>query len=241
MQNVNTENVELTTADGPMRLYVARPDGEPQAAVIVIMEAFGLNGHIEEVTRRVAAEGYLAVAPDLYHRYETKVVGYEQMAEIMDLMGNLTDPQSLMDVDATLEYLGGQGFTSNKVGITGFCMGGRVTFLTAISRPVGAAVTYYGGAIVTEGFTPNQPKLADRHGDLRCPWLGLFGDLDGMIPIDGLEQLRADLETSTQPTDLVRYAEADHGFSCNERPSYNAEAAADGWSRMLTWFEAHLG
>ncbi len=237
---MQTENVELTTADGPMRLYVARPDGEPKAAIIVIMEAFGLNGHIEDLTRRVAAEGYLAVAPDLYHRYDTKVAGYDQMAEIMDMMGRLTDEHSLMDVDAALEYLGGEGFSSDRVGITGFCMGGRVTFLTAISLPVGAAVTYYGGAIVTDGFTAGQPKLSDRHGDLQAPWLGLFGDLDGMIPVEGLEQLRADLEGNAQPTELVRYADADHGFLCDERPSYNAYAAADGWARMAAWFGSHL-
>ena len=237
---MQTENVELSTADGPMRLYVARPDGEPQAAVIVIMEAFGLNSHIEDVTRRVAAEGYLAVAPDLYHRYENNLAGYDEMDKIFEMMGNLLDEHSLTDVDAALDYLAGQGISSDKVGITGFCMGGRVTFLTAISRPVGAAVTYYGGAIVTEGFTPGMPKLADRHGDLQCPWLGLFGDLDGMIPVEGVEQLRSDLEGNPQPTDIVRYAEADHGFLCDERPSYNADAAADGWSRMAAWFNTHL-
>ena len=237
---MQTENVELSTADGPMRLYVARPDGEPQSAVIVVMEAFGVNSHIEDVTRRVAAEGYLAVAPDLYHRYENNLAGYDQMAEIMEMMGGLLDEHSLTDVDATLGYLADQGISSDKVGITGFCMGGRVTFLTAISRPVGAAVTYYGGAIVTDGFTPGMPKLADRHGDLKCPWLGLFGDLDGMIPVEGLEQLRSDLEGNAQPTEIVRYAEADHGFLCDERPSYNADAAADGWSRMAAWFATHL-
>ena len=237
---MQTENVELSTADGPMRLYVARPDGEPQAAVIVIMEAFGLNGHIEDVTRRVAAEGYLAVAPDLYHRYENNLAGYDEMDKIFEMMGNLLDEHSLMDVDAALDYLASQGISSNKVGITGFCMGGRVTFLTAISRPVGAAVTYYGGAIVTDGFTPGMPKLADRHGDLQCPWLGLFGDLDGMIPVEGVEQLRSDLEGNAQATDIVRYADADHGFLCDERPSYNADAAADGWSRMAAWFGTHL-
>ena len=237
---MQTENVELSTADGPMRLYVARPDGEPQSAVIVVMEAFGVNSHIEDVTRRVAAEGYLAVAPDLYHRYENNLAGYDQMAEIMEMMGGLLDEHSLTDVDATLGYLADQGISSDKVGITGFCMGGRVTFLTAISRPVGAAVTYYGGAIVTDGFTPGQPKLSDRHGDLQCPWLGLFGDLDGMIPVEGVEQLRADLAGSALPTEIVRYGDADHGFLCDERPSYHPEAAADGWSRMAAWFATHL-
>ncbi len=237
---MRTENVELTTADGPMRLYAAWPDSDPQAAVIVIMEAFGLNGHIEDVTRRVAAEGFLAVAPDLYHRYENNQAGYDEMDKIFEMMGNLLDDHSLMDVDAVLDYLADQGISSDRAGITGFCMGGRVAFLTAISRPVGAAVTYYGGAIVTDGFTPGQPKLADRHGDLRCPWLGLFGDLDGMIPTDGVEQLRSDLGGSARPTEIVRYAEADHGFLCDERPSYNADAAADGWARMVAWFRAHL-
>ncbi|MCY4256745.1 MAG: dienelactone hydrolase family protein [bacterium] len=237
---MSTKSIELSTPDGPMRTHVAHPTRTPTAGVIVIMEAFGLNNHIAGVADRLAAEGFLAVAPDLYHRYENKVVGYDELDAIFEMMGNLLDSQALMDVDAAIDYLASQGISNDKVGITGFCMGGRITFLTAISRPVAAAVTYYGGAIVTEGFSPNQPQLSNRHGELKCPWLGLFGDMDSMIPTDKLEELRSNLEHSAQPTDLVRYPEADHGFFCDERPSYNAAAASDAWQRTLGWFRTHL-
>ncbi len=237
---MQTENLELTTADGPMRLHVAHPANAPTAGVIVLMEAFGLNNHIEGLVDRLAAEGFLAVAPDLYHRYEKKVAGYKEMDEIIEMMSKMSDSQILSDVDAAIKYLANHEIAADKVGVTGFCMGGRVAFLTAISRVVGAAVTFYGAGIATKGYFPGMGKLADSHNDLSCPWLGLFGDLDTMIPIDALEEMRLQLQNNTQTTEIVRYGDADHGFCCEERPFYNAEAAVDAWKRMVGWFNTYL-
>ncbi|MCB0996318.1 MAG: dienelactone hydrolase family protein [Acidimicrobiales bacterium] len=240
---MQTESIHLSTADGSMRCYVAAPDDQASTAVIVIQEAFGVNGHIEDVTRRVADAGHFAIAPDLFHRAndgQGAVVDYGDMEAVFALMGGVTDDGILVDVDAVLAELDRRGFPADRVGIVGFCMGGRVTFLVSARRSLGAGVGFYGGAIVTDGFTPGMPKLLDEAPGLRTPWLGLFGDQDQMIPIEGVEQLRALAAGATVDTDVVRYADADHGFHCNERPSYNADASADAWARTLAWFDAHL-
>jgi carboxymethylenebutenolidase len=233
---------ELTTADGPMRLYEAVPVGEPRGAVIVIQEAFGVNPHIEDVTRRVADAGYHAVAPDMFHRTGPgAVVDYGDFGSVMEhFVGVGSDAAILADVDATIDYLHGIGFADSQIGIVGFCFGGRVTFLVASQRAIGAAVGFYGGGIVTARF-PQFPALVDGAPTLRTPWLGLFGDRDESIPVDDVEQLRKALTDAPVDAEVVRYADAEHGFHCDARPSFNAGAAADGWSRTLDWFGRHLG
>ena len=132
------------------------------------------------------------------------------------------------------------GFADRRIGIVGFCFGGRVTFLVAAQRALGAAAGFYGGGIVTARF-PQFPALIDRATGLATPWLGLFGDLDESIPVDDVEQLRTALAGVPVDAEVVRYAGAEHGFNCDARPSYNADAAADAWSRTLSWFGSHLG
>jgi carboxymethylenebutenolidase len=233
---------ELTTADGPMRLYEAVPEGEPRGAVIVIQEAFGVNPHIEDVTRRVAAAGYHAVAPDMFHRTGPgAVVDYGDFGSVMEhFVGVGSDAAILADVDATIDYLHGIGFADGQIGIVGFCFGGRVTFLVASQRAIGAGVGFYGGGIVTARF-PQFPALVDGAQTMKTPWLGLFGDRDESIPVDDVELLRKALTDAPVDAEVVRYADAEHGFHCDARPSYNAGAAADGWSGTLDWFGRHLG
>lgn len=234
--DMETRTITLDTADGPMDLYEATPDAPNGAAVIVIQEAFGVNDHIEDVTRRFAAEGYHAVAPHLFHRAGGGTAPYGDFSKVLPLFEGLSDAALLVDVDATLERLRGAGFTDEKVGIVGFCMGGRVTFLVALERALGAAVGFYGGGIVTGRF-PQFPPLVERAATLRTPWLGLFGDLDSSIPVEDVEALRKALTDATVETDVVRYPDAEHGFHCDARPSFNAEASADAWSRTLRWFD----
>ncbi len=179
--------LELTTADGPMRTFVATPDGTPRGGIIVVQEAFGLNAHIEDVTRRIASTGLLAVAPELFHRSP--------------------DP-------GPFSY---DGFAAAR-------------------RSLGAAVGFYGGGIVHARF-PQFPALVDEVATLQTPWLGLFGDRDGSIPVDDVEQLRAALGAAPVDTDVVRYPDAGHGFFCDLRPAYAPDAAADAWIRALAWFE----
>jgi carboxymethylenebutenolidase len=237
---MRTADHTLQIADGPMRLYEALPDGSPKGAVIVIMEAFGVNDHIEDVTRRAAAAGYHAVAPDLFHRAGGGVAAYDDFGKVMSLFSGLTDDGTLADVDAAIEHLHAAGFSDGQIGIVGFCWGGRVVFLTVARRAIGAGVTFYGGGIVAPGGLPFDP-LMDEAKSLKAPWLGLFGDEDAMIPVEGVEALRADLDrTNPVPHEIVRY-DADHGFHCDGRPAvYDEAAAKDAWGRAIAWFDQHL-
>jgi carboxymethylenebutenolidase len=230
--------VTVSTPDGDMPLYDAESDGTPGAAVIVIQEAFGVNDHIEDVTRRFATEGYRAVAPHLFHRSGDPALGYDDIQKVMPHMQAVTSASLTSDLDATLSYLADAGFESNQVGIVGFCMGGTVAFLAATRYPLGAAVTFYGGGIASGRFgTPSQIELAP---DLVTPWLGLYGDLDQGIPVEEVEALRAAAAKASVPTEVVRYPEAEHGFHCDARPSFHPSSSQDAWQRTLAWFQSYL-
>lgn len=236
---MNTRTLELETAHGPMPLYEARPDADARGAVIVIQEAFGVNAHIEDVTRRFADTGYHAVAPHLFHRAGGGTAPYGDFSKVLPLYEHLDDAGILVDVDATREHLHAEGWDDARVGIVGFCFGGRVTFLVALRRSVGAAVGFYGGGIVTARF-PQFPPLVDEATGLATPWLGLFGDRDQSIPVEDVERLRQALQAASVPTEIVRYADAGHGFHCDVRDAYDETAAKDAWNRTLAWFDAHL-
>jgi carboxymethylenebutenolidase len=236
---MSTATIEVSTPDGPMAVYEATPDGPARGAVIVIQEAFGVNDHIEDVTRRCATAGYHAVAPALFHRAGGGTSSYEDMTNLMALFEGLDDDAVLMDVDATIEHLHGAGFTDPSIGIVGFCFGGRVTFLVSARRALGAGVGFYGGGI-TEPNMLAPAALMEEARTVKTPWLGLFGDLDAMIPVEGVEKLRTELEAAPVATDVVRYADAGHGFHCDARDSYHEESARDGWQRALEWFDTHL-
>jgi carboxymethylenebutenolidase len=237
---MSTQTIQLSTADGPMDVFEAVSDGaQPKAAIIVIQEAFGVNDHIEDVARRFADQGYHAVAPAIFHRAGGGTAPYDDFSKVMPLFEGLTDDGVLMDIDATLEHLHGAGFSDDSIGIVGFCFGGRVTFLVAARRKIGAGVGFYGGGI-THNSQGMAGPLADEAGSLQTPWLGLFGDEDAMIPTDGVEDLRNQMQQSPVATDVVRYPDAGHGFHCDERDSYHEPSAKDGWNRALDWFSTHL-
>ena len=235
-------SVTLDTADGPMEVYEALPEGGvPVAAgaVVVVQEAFGVNDHIRDVTRRFASEGYRAVAPAFFHRAGGGTAPYDDFSKVMPLFEGLSDEGLLADVDTTLEHLRGAGFGDERIGLVGFCFGGRVSFLVAARRRIGAAVGFYGGGIVTarrSGF----PTLVGEAGKLQTPWLGLFGDEDAGIPIDDVERLREALAAAPVANDVVRYPGAGHGFHCAERDSYHEPSARDGWARTLEWLASRL-
>src|SRR4051812_39341453 len=202
-----TMSTVLETPDGAMDLYEAAPDGDAQGAIIVIQEAFGVNDHIEDVPRRFAAAGYLAVAPALFHRAGGGTAGYDDFAKVMPLFEGVSDDGVLADVDATIAHLEGQGFDRSRIGIVGFCFGGRVAFLVAARRKLGAAVTFYGGGIVS-GSPLGFPALIDEAATLQTPWLGLFGDRDQGIPVEGVEELRGLVGGAPVATEVVRYPDA---------------------------------
>jgi carboxymethylenebutenolidase len=237
---MSTHEHVLDTPDGPMALFEAVPDGVARGAVVVVQEAFGVNGHIRDVTTRFATAGYHAVAPAYFHRAGGGAVeDYTDFGSIFPLFEGLTDDGILVDTDAALEHLRGAGFTDASVGIVGFCFGGRVSFLVSLRRALGAGVGFYGGGIATKGALPF-PALVDDTAQLQTPWLGLFGDEDASIPVEAVERLRTALESATVATEIVRYPGAPHGFHCDARADFHAEAAADAWARTLAWFDRHL-
>ena len=238
MTHDSTQTIE--TRDGPMQVCDVTPDARPSRAVIVIQEAFGVNEHIRDVTRRFAAAGFRAVAPTMFHRAGGGTAPYDDFSKVMPLFQGVTDDGIVADVDATVGYLRRAGFDDRQIGIVGFCFGGRVTFLVATRRKLGAAVGFYGGGIVTSRIPLFTPLIGDA-GKLATPWLGLFGDEDAGIPVADVEQLRATLDRETRVIhEIVRYPGAEHGFHCDVRPSYNEAAARDGWKRTLDWFRQHL-
>jgi carboxymethylenebutenolidase len=240
---MQTQSLQLAHPDGSMRLYEARPDGTDDAArgaVIVIQEAFGLNDHIEDVTRRFADAGFHAVAPDLFHRSGGGTAPYGDFSKVMPLFEGLDGDDALLrDVDAAIDHLHQAGWADGQVGIVGFCFGGRVSLLGSLRRPLGAGVGFYGGGIVTGRF-PQFPPLIDEVPKLTVPWLGLFGDQDQSIPVDDVEQLRLALQQADVASEIVRYPDAGHGFHCDQRPDHVEHDARDAWERTLAWFGDHL-
>jgi carboxymethylenebutenolidase len=238
MSNVSTQRVDTT--DGPMDIYDVAPDGKPAGAVIVIQEAFGVNDHIRDVTRRFASAGLRAVAPTMFHRAGGGTAPYDDFAQVIPLFAGMSDDAILTDVDATVKYLNAAGFDDAHIGIVGFCFGGRVTFLVATRRKLGAAVGFYGGGIVSTRLPLFQPLIGDA-AKLATPWLGLFGDADTGIPVEDVEQLRATLDRETRVAhEIVRYPGAEHGFHCDVRASYDEAAAKDAWKRTLDWLTRYL-
>jgi carboxymethylenebutenolidase len=233
----------VQTSDGPMELYESAPDqgsARAKGGVIVVQEAFGVNEHIESVADRLAERGYHAVAPHFFHRAGGGTVPYGDFSKVIEKYQGLSDEGILNDVDAARAHLHDAGWADASIGVVGFCFGGRVTFLVAARRPLGAAVGYYGGGIVNARF-PQFPALVGESPSLQTPWLGFFGDQDQSIPVDDVEQLRAALEAAPVDTDVVRYADAGHGFNRDvSDEDYRPGAAADAWRRMLAWFDRHL-
>jgi carboxymethylenebutenolidase len=230
--------VTLTTPDGDMDLYDAEPAGEARGAVIVAQEAFGVNPHIEDVTRRFAAAGYRAVAPSLFHRTGSPVIKYGDFEKVMPQFAGLSEAGVLNDLDASITYLGQQGFPVQRIAVVGFCMGGTVAFLGAVRRPLGAGVTFYGGG-VTEGRF-GMAAMVDLVAELKAPWLGLYGEEDQGIPVDQVGALREAAVGAKVDTDIVLYPGAGHGFHCDMRPDYHEASAKDAWRRALGWLEKYL-
>ena len=219
---------------GGMPAYLVRPaDTGPWPAVVVIQEAFGLNDHIKDVTRRVAGEGYVAVAPDLYYRGGAgRTAGYDDLPKALGLMGALKDDEIVADVERVLARLEADpAVRKGRIGITGFCMGGRVSYLVGCALPdrIAAAVPFYGGGIPIE-----------RTATLRAPVLAFFGEEDPFIPMDQVERLRTEAKRLGKRVEIVTYPKAPHGFFCNERDSYRPDAAKDAWARTKAFLKAHL-
>jgi carboxymethylenebutenolidase len=231
---VTTQMIEVPADGGSLPAHLARPSGGgPAPAVLVIQEAFGLNDHIKDVARRIAAEGYVALAPDMFWRGGNgRVAGYDQLPRALQLMGELKDDQVIGDVRSAIAYLERESFVrADRIGITGFCMGGRVTYLAACRLPdkITAAVPFYGGGIPV-----------NETAGLKAPVLAFFGEEDPFIPLDQVEALKAEGKRLGKSLEVVVYPKAPHGFFCNERDSYRPDAAKNSWERLKEFFAKHL-
>ena len=242
--NAKGEMVEILTGDGTMPAWAVRPEGAgPFPAVIVVQEAFGLNGHIKGVADRLAREGYRAVAPDLYYRSADRVAGYDDLPKAIGLMSALDDRKIVADVRAVMDWIEAQpGTRQGRIGSTGFCMGGRVSFLAACHLPVAAAAPFYGGGIgrvmMPSERTPHAP-IEDAAG-IRAPLLLFYGDKDAFIPPEEVALVKERLASLGKQAQVVVYPGADHGFFCEERPSFHEAAAQDSWRKLLNFLDKNL-
>ena len=233
---------ESLRVDGrEMGAYVSQPDtGGPNPSVVVIMEAFGVNGHIESVADRLARNGYVAIAPDLYHRQGPRLTSGYNETKYEGWMGSLKDDELIADVGAAIDYLKGHSNVSGqRFGIVGFCVGGRISYLIAGSNPdIGAAVVFYGGNIM-KPFGGTVSPL-DRTPNIQAPVLGLFGELDDSPSVADVQKVEAELKKQGKTHEFHIYPGADHGFNCNERDSYHPEVSKDARAKTIGWFDKYL-
>lgn len=233
-----TRTVDLPTADGPMGVHEVRPDDTPTTAVVVLHEASGLDDHVEDVARRFAAEGFLAVAPALFHREGAPRVGYDDAEQVHASRRALTSRGVEEDLEQTLEHLRRLGFKDHAIGVVGFGIGGALALVCGARLALGASITFYGGGIRKGRF--GEPPLLEVAPRLRTPWMGLFGDEDPGIPTDDVAALRAAAATAAVPTEVVRYPDAGHGFHCDARDAFRPTPARDAWRRTIDFLQTHL-
>ncbi len=233
--------VAIETADGPMQGFLALPQSrEARPGVVVAQEAFGVNEHIREVCRRLANEGYAALAPELYHRARPGTVfEYGDFAALRPLLNDLSNDGIETDLKAAIAFLRREPRVGKSpVSAVGFCMGGFVAFLAACRTDVAAGVCFYGGGIVRQRPGAKMTPLLGEAGRIDCPVLGLFGEEDASIPMEDVAQLRERLAALGKVAEIITYPGAGHGFFCDRRDSYRPKAAKDAWRRTLAWLEA---
>ena len=233
---ITTEWVSIDVADGSkMEAYVARPSGEgPHPGLLLIQEIFGVNHHIRDVAERFAKQGYVVVAPDVFHRFKPRYEGtYDDIPASIALTANLTPEGLIADILATHMWLRTTPHTAGKkIGVIGYCMGGRLSFVANGIAPFDAAVSYYGG-----GTVQNIDLAAKQHGPILFVWAGN----DSYIPLEHQRQVVDAVRAAGKPFVTAEFANVNHGFFCDARSDYNAEASAIVWPLTLGFLATHLG
>lgn len=228
----------LQVDDGTsMRAYVAQPVTPAIRGLIVGQEAFGVNAHIRDVTERFARQGFLAIAPELFHRTGQGVEGrYDDFQSLMPHMRALTDEGMGADLRASFDWLRAHGTGEIPIGVVGFCMGGRAAILTALVAPVKCAASFYGG-----GIAPNErnPGLLGRLKDLHAPLLLFWGGKDKHITPDQTRAVADTLRAEGKTFVTVELSDADHGFFCDARASYHPAAAAESWALVMAFLDTY--
>ncbi len=231
----------VVTTDVEIPAYRAMPaTGGPFPVVLVVQEIFGVHEHIKDLCRRFAKQGYLAVAPEMYARQgdPSKFTDWKQL--FAEIVSKVPDAQVMSDLDAAVAWAGKSSSGDvRRVGVTGFCWGGRITWLYAAhSKQLKAGVAWY-GRLVGQA-TELQPKYPlDVAAELHAPVLGLYGGQDQGIPLADVEKMRAALAAAKSPSEIVVFPDAPHGFLADYRPSYRSAEAAEAWKQCLAWFRRH--
>lgn len=229
------EKVQIAVADSPpMQAYVARPENRgPSPAVIVFQEAFGVNAHIRDVTERFAEQGYVAIAPELFHRTAPAgfEIGYGDFPGVRPHMQAVTPEAAEADIRATHEWLRSSAqVRHDRISCVGFCMGGRVSFIADSIVPLHAAVSFYGGGIA--------PDLLDRAGSLYGPILLIWGGLDKHITPDRRRSVVDAVAAQHKPYVNAEFSQADHGFFCDQRSAYDPDSARQAWALTLEFLRS---
>ncbi len=235
--------VSIKVGDFDMPAYRAMPAGKTEVPVVlVISEIFGVHEHIADVARRFAKLGYLAIAPELFVR-QGDAKAYTDIPKLMsEVVNKVPDGQVMADLDAAVAWAGAHGGDTSRLGVTGFCWGGRITWLYAAHNPgVKAGVAWY-GRLVGNGSALQPKHPVDVAAQLNGPVLGLYGGADSGIPLDTVDKMKTALASGNaqaKQSEFVVYPDAPHAFHADYRPSYREQAAVDGWKRCVAWLQAH--
>lgn len=232
MTQTRTETLALT--DGTeLRLTVAEPDNVVRGGLVVLHEARGVTDRVRRLVSALAEEGWLAVAPHLYHRDIVGALDDDTDEQVSNLVQRLSGESILADTDAAFVWLADQGVSSDRQGVIGLDVGGTAALVVAASRSLGAAVTVGGGGIL-EPFSDDLPALVEVAGEISCPWLGLYDDQDARTPVEQVEKLREVLDGAEVATDVIRFAGTDQRFD------RAADPGGEVWQRARNWFDLHL-
>lgn len=231
----------IPTQGENMPAFYAKPRNAtgPLPVILVVQEIFGVHEHIRDVCRRLATEGYMAIAPELYFR-QGDPADYNDISTLLnELVSKVPDTQVLADLDHVANWASRHGGDMRNMAITGFCWGGRITWLYVAHNPqLKAGVAWY-GKLVGDKTMKQQQQPVDIAAGLAAPVLGLYGGKDDSIPQDTVETMRRALQAANSTSEIVVYPDAGHAFNADYRPSYHEESAKDGWQRMLAWFQQH--
>jgi carboxymethylenebutenolidase len=234
---IEQTEVRISTPDGEMpAVLFTHPEGEQKPAILLLMEAFGLTSHIQDVASRIASAGYVVLVPDLYYReLPDNKFGYDEVEQAMAIMWRLNFGKPMEeDIGSALAYLKSRSnVDSDRVGVTGFCLGGGLTFFAAckFSAEIAAAAPFY-GVVLDEWIEAAQ--------NIAVPIYLFFGGVDPFIPLDRIQQIESRFKELEKDYTLKIYPDANHGFFCNERSSYQQAAAEDSWCELTRFFHKHL-
>lgn len=250
-EGIETGFSRLAASDGALPVYWAKPEGQRSLPVIVVLsEAFGLHAHIADIARRFAMEGYLAIAPNLMARQGDPMAFDDVGSLVKDLLLHIPDAQVMRDIDACVDWAIETGGVADRIGVTGFCWGGRWAWLYAAHRQLACAMPWYGildGK--SSGIFPDDPERFPTHPvdiakSLKTPVMGFYGGLDSAISMDSVELMRHRLaagNSTSKAAEIMVYPNAGHAFFADYRDSYEPGAAADAWERCLAFLRTSLG